>query len=89
MRKIRAIPLAIPKLSRSLLSGAVPLGTWDMQSDFFGARMHLDQAFDHLHGDDQLSVRAREALALLIEALIEAEHSRSEYLARILPFPKS
>ena len=39
-----------------------------MHSDFAAARLFLERAFVALRGDDEFSVRAREALALIIEA---------------------
>jgi hypothetical protein len=39
-----------------------------VHSDFAAARLFLERAFVALRGDDEFSVRAREALALIIEA---------------------
>ncbi|EHK56562.1 hypothetical protein MAXJ12_14408 [Mesorhizobium alhagi CCNWXJ12-2] len=58
-----------------------------MRSDFSGARQCLERAFDLLQGNDRLSVQSREALGLLIEAMIAEECSRRN-AAKILPFPQ-
>lgn len=47
-----------------------------MQSDHAAARIHLERALKQLQGDDQVSVQAREALELLIEAVVDAQHRR-------------
>jgi hypothetical protein len=39
-----------------------------VHSDFAAARLFLERAFVALRGDDEFSVKAREALALLIGA---------------------
>jgi hypothetical protein len=58
-----------------------------VQSDFAGARQCLERAFDRLQGSDRLSVQSREALGLLIEAMVAEECSRGS-AAKILPFPQ-
>ena len=58
-----------------------------MQSDFARARMFLERAFDALQANDELSVRAREALGLLIEACLKREHSRAMNAANVTYFP--
>jgi hypothetical protein len=47
-----------------------------MQSDYVAARIHLERALKQLQGEDKVSVRAREALDLLIEAVVVAQHRR-------------
>ena len=44
-----------------------------MQSDFAGARLCLEKAFHLFCGDDVVSVQAREAIGLLIEAVMTEE----------------
>jgi hypothetical protein len=58
-----------------------------VRSDFAGARQDLERAFDRLQGSDRLSIQTREALGLLIEAMVAEEYSRSK-AAKILPFPQ-
>jgi hypothetical protein len=72
-------------LCSSLARGA----SWEenVRSDFAGARQCLERAFDLLQGNDRLSVQSREALGLLIEAMIAEECSRRN-AAKILPFPQ-
>lgn len=55
-----------------------------MTSDFPKARLHLQRAYDHLHGNDRLSTEVRRALDLLIEAVAAREFARRS--ANILPF---
>lgn len=47
-----------------------------MQSDHAAARIHLERALEQLQGDDKVSVQARQALDLLIEAVVVAQHRR-------------
>lgn len=56
-----------------------------MTSDFSAARDHLDRAYLYLRGDDETSRKAREALDLLLEAIITAEHTRP--CAKVISFP--
>ena len=44
-----------------------------MQSDFPAALLFLERAFVALRGDDEFSLRAREALALLIGACLRKQ----------------
>lgn len=44
-----------------------------MQSDFAGARLCLEKTFHLLCGDDVVSVQSREAIGLLIEAMMSEE----------------
>lgn len=59
-----------------------------MTSDFSSARMLLEQAYDHLHGSDEVSVKTREALDLIIEAIAAAQFRRPTHVAKVLRFPK-
>jgi len=57
-----------------------------LHSDFSTARLHLDRACDCLRGNDETSRKAREALDLLIEAIITAEYARP--CGEVLRFPE-
>lgn len=46
-----------------------------MQSDFSAARRHIEEASRLLAGDDELSTRSRQAMAILIDAFLAAEFS--------------
>lgn len=46
-------------------------------SNFSAARVHLELALDHLTGSDKITVQAREAIDLLIEAVATAEHRKT------------
>ena len=59
----------------------------NVRSDFAGARQCLERAFDLLQGNDRMSAQTREALGLLIEAMVAEECSRRS-VAKILPFPQ-
>lgn len=48
-----------------------------VHSDFHRARLFLERALDVLQGGDEISVHAREALDLLIEACAVKEFSRA------------
>jgi hypothetical protein len=55
-----------------------------MRSDFAGARMFLERAFDCLKDADATSQKMREAIDLLIEVAMKEEVRRED--AKILPF---
>jgi hypothetical protein len=57
-------------------------------SDITRARLFLERAYDVLQGGDELSVRAREALGLLIEAFLTREHSRVTDAGNVTRFPE-
>lgn len=56
-----------------------------MTNDIALARLHLEAAFNHLHGDDAFITEARQAVSLLIDAIIGIEHSRPA--ANVVQFP--
>ncbi|WP_244750049.1 MULTISPECIES: hypothetical protein [Phyllobacteriaceae] len=58
-----------------------------MTSDFSAARVHLDRAYHYLRGDDPMSQRGREALDLLIEAVVVEEFRQPSQNAEVLMFP--
>jgi hypothetical protein len=58
-----------------------------VQSNFGLARLHLERAFNEIRDSDELSVRTREALGLLIEACMAREHSRTVSFANVALFP--
>jgi hypothetical protein len=47
-----------------------------LTSDFLAARLHLERAYDYLHGNDETSRQVCVALDLLIEAVATSEHAR-------------
>jgi hypothetical protein len=57
------------------------------QSNFSGARFHLERAFVALHGNDEFSVRARDALALLIDASVSKEFPKTASADKVVRFP--
>ena len=71
-------------MSQQLAGGATKEAA--LHSDFSAARLHLDRAYDSLRGDDETSCKAREALDLLIEAIVTAEYARPR--GEILAFPR-
>ena len=58
-----------------------------MRSNFAAAKRCLEEAGSHLAGDDATSLHAKEAIELLLEAIITAEHLRSRKKAKVLLFP--
>lgn len=44
-----------------------------VQSDFPAARRHIEEAARLLTGEDELSTRSRQAMAILIDAFLAAE----------------
>ncbi|WP_353642931.1 hypothetical protein [Mesorhizobium sp. WSM2239] len=48
-----------------------------MQSDFAGARLCLEKAFHLLGGSNVVSVQAREAIGLLIAAMMSEEEGQA------------
>lgn len=58
-----------------------------MQSNFAAARALLERAYDLLDGEDDKSGKLREALDLLIEAVLTAEHSQPASADNIVRFP--
>lgn len=59
-----------------------------MRSDFAQARYHLEQAWFRLSGHDETSMKGRQALDLLIEAVATAEFTVPKEKAEIIDFPK-
>jgi hypothetical protein len=60
-----------------------------MTSDFSAARVDLERAYHHLRGDDAMSRRGREALDLLIEAVVVEEFRQPRQNAEVLRFPRT
>lgn len=58
-----------------------------MKSDFLVIRALLECVYKHLNGSDETSLKMREAVDLLIEAAITADHSRKP--ADVLFFPRN
>ncbi|GLS30302.1 hypothetical protein SAMN04488498_103387 [Mesorhizobium albiziae] len=58
-----------------------------MQSNFAAARALLERAQEMLIGDDERSVKMREALDMLIEAALTAEHSQPPVAGNVVSFP--
>lgn len=57
-----------------------------MPSDFAYARELLEHAWLHLPDDDETSVKVRQALDLLIEAVATAECARTVHRAKVIEF---
>lgn len=58
-----------------------------MRSDFTAARELLEQAHSLLGGSDGRSIMLREALDLMVEAVLTAEHSQASE-DNVVPFPR-
>lgn len=57
-----------------------------MPSNFALARHHLEQAWLQLSGSDETSVKSRQALDILIEAIATIEHMMPRREAEIIEF---
>jgi hypothetical protein len=57
-----------------------------LTSDFAAARLHLDQAYHYLRGEDDTSSRSRGALDLLIEVIATAQFARPR--GEVVQFPQ-
>ena len=55
-----------------------------LTSDFAAARAHLERAIHYLRGDDETSRNSREALELILEAVIVADMRRPS--AKVIEF---
>ena len=55
-----------------------------LTSDFATAQVHLNRALHDLRGNDDVSSKARQAIEMLIEAIMTAEHTRPE--AEVIAF---
>lgn len=54
---------------------------------FPAVRRHLEEAYRLLGGNDELSERTRQALDILIDALLAAEYRTPRMSATIIDFP--
>lgn len=57
-----------------------------MKTDFAAVRVLLELAREELRGIDPTSEMTKQALDLLIEAIVVEQHRKAE--ARVIPFPK-
>lgn len=58
-----------------------------LTSDFSAAHVHLERAYYYLRGNDETSRSARDALDLVIESVVEAQHKRPP--PGVVEFPHS
>lgn len=58
-----------------------------MRSSYPTARHHLEEAYRLLPGDDELSVKSRQALAILIDAMLAQEFTVDDDSAKVIAFP--
>ena len=58
-----------------------------MKTDFAAVRVLLELAREELCGIDPESEMTKQALDLLIEAIVVAQHRKAE--AQVIPFPRS
>lgn len=52
------------------------------------ARHHLEEAYRLLPGNDELSVKSRQALSILIDAMLAQEFSAEDDSAKVIEFPR-
>lgn len=55
-----------------------------MNSNYSAARQNLEKAYDHLQDNDETSQKMREAIGILIDALVTKQFTSK---AQVLPFP--
>jgi hypothetical protein len=60
-----------------------------MASDFAYARELLEHAWLKLSGDDETSIKSRQAIDILIDVITTAEHTMPRGRAKILEFRKA
>jgi hypothetical protein len=60
----------------------------EVESRFPAARRHLEDAYRHIQGDDELSVRSRQALEILIDAFLAAEFTSTPKSPTVIEFPQ-
>lgn len=58
-----------------------------MKSAFPAARRHLEDAFRLIPGEDELSVKSRQALEIIIDAFLAAEFSSERPRGIVVEFP--
>lgn len=59
-----------------------------MTTTYSAARHHLEEAYRLLDGEDELSHKSRQALEILIDALLAAEYSACRTSATVIDFPR-
>lgn len=57
-----------------------------MKSTFSVARSHLEEAYRLLPGEDELSVKSRQALEILIDAFLAAEFTSEPPKGKVIDF---
>lgn len=58
-----------------------------VKTNFPAARRHLEEAYHLLTDEDELSHKSRQALEILIDALLAAEYSGKKPEAKVIHFP--
>ncbi len=59
-----------------------------MRPNHSAARHHLEEAYRLLPGNDELSVKSRQALSILIDAMLAQEFSTEDDSAKVIEFPR-
>lgn len=59
-----------------------------MRPNHSAARHHLEEAYRLLPGNDELSVKSRQALSILIDAMLAQEFSAEDDSAKVIEFPR-
>lgn len=55
-----------------------------MRSNYLAARENLEKAYEHLQADDETSRKMREAIGILIDAMVVVQFKRK---GQVLEFP--
>lgn len=74
MDKMPSIAFAMPKPAAGQIAGAGPMEA-KVTSNFPSARKHLEEAHRLLVGEDDLTVKSRQAIEILIDAFLATEYS--------------
>jgi hypothetical protein len=74
----KPIGIFVVRVARSLEAG--------MASDFAYARELLEHAWLKLSGDDETSIKSRQAIDILIEAITAAEHTMPRGQTQLVDF---
>lgn len=85
--KMRGKVLSVLKPDRAHIAG-VGRKEVIVKSTFSAARHHLEEAHRLLPGDDELSLKSRQALEILIDAFLASEFSSDDEAGNVIDFSR-
>lgn len=80
-------PLAVPKGGSGQIVGEGRKEV-SVRPSYSAARHNLEEAYRLLPGDDELSVKSRQALSILIDAMLAQEFAVDSESAKVIEFPR-